>query len=272
MPPSSARFHSSGEPGRFELIVESLPIMIWVAGPDGGLQFLNRQAREYSGLAIDDLLGWDWSWVVHPADLPQALDLWNESLRTGHPVDLEFRLRRHDGEYRWFSSRGLPLRDDDGRIIRWYGVCSDIEDLKQANIRLRGTQRLFKALIERHPRGFALIGPDRIIKYVSPAVARITGFRPEEVVGDDCKDHVHPADYPQFQASLDSLLAHPGEEVEVSFRFRRPDGTHVPLGIQAVNLVPDPDVRAVVVTFWLANQARQPKSPDVYSPDVNPDS
>lgn len=262
MSQSGARSHPSGEPGRYELILESIPQLVWVAGTDGALQYLNRQGREYAGLPIDDLLGWDWGWVVHPADLPQTLAAWNESLRIGSPHDNEFRLRRHDGEYRWFSTRAIPLRDLDGKIIRWYGVCHDIEELKQANIKLRGTQRLFKALIERNPRGFALIGPDRTVKYVSPASARITGFRPEDVIGDDSKDHVHPDDAPDLLRWLEFLANHPGEEIEIFFRFRRPDGSFVKLGIHAVNLLPDPDVRAVVANFWDADRPR-PARPDL---------
>ena len=245
--------YSSGEPSRFELILESIPLIVWVASTDGAVSYMNRQGREYAGVPIDDLLGWDWGWIVHPADLPNTLSVWNESVRTGRPHDTEFRLRRRDGEYRWFSTRGVPLRDQDGRIIRWYGVCHDIEELKQSNISLRGTQRLFKALVERNPRGFALLGMDRTIRYLSPASARITGFRPEDVVGNDGFDYAHPDDRAELACWLERLLARPGEEIEIAFRFRKIDGTYMKLAIHAVNLLPDPDVRAVVVSFWDAD-------------------
>jgi len=250
MPQSGTTPHPSGEPGRFELILENTPQIIWVAGQDGALQYLNRQGREYTGMPIDDLLGWDWGWVVHPTDLPNTLSVWNESLRTGDPYDVEFRLRRKDGEYRWFSSRGQPHRDADGTVIRWYGVCHDIEEIKQANINLRGTHRLFKALIERNPRGYALISADRTVRYLSPACARIMGHRPEDMVGTDGLNQAHPDDREALGKWLLHLLAHPGEEIEIQLRFLHHDGSYRRLAILAVNLLPDPDVRAIVTTFW----------------------
>src|SRR5512140_3317794 len=90
--------------------LDALPQLVWVAGPDGTLEYLNRRCADYSGLPIDDLLGWDWGWIVHPADLARTLDVWATSVRDGTPHEVEFRLRRRDGQYRWFLVRGEPVR------------------------------------------------------------------------------------------------------------------------------------------------------------------
>jgi PAS domain S-box-containing protein len=221
-----------------------------VAGKDGAIEYLNRRCWEYTGLPVDDLLGWDWGWIVHPEDLPKTLTIWNESIRTGTPPDIEFRLRRHDGHYRWFVTRGNPLRDADGKIVRWYGTCTDIDDLKKTQAGLRNTEKLFRALVERSEIGFALIGMDRTVRYVSPAGARVMGHQLEDVLGIDGATHVHPEDQAKLFAWFDNHLANPGERQKATIRFLHKDGSYRKLMIWSSNLIPDPDVRAIALLFW----------------------
>ncbi len=116
---------------RFRGIVDQLPTLAWVCGPDGTTRFLNRRWLEYTGLSHDEALGWGWKGPVHPDDIDRLVDTWMRVLSSGEAGEEEARIRRFDGEYRWFLYRAVPVRDETGEIVRWYGTNTDIEDLKR---------------------------------------------------------------------------------------------------------------------------------------------
>ena len=124
----------------FRLIVETLPGLIAVMTADGGVEHVNRQVLDYFGRTLEELRQWGTTDAVHPADLPQVAAAWQRAVQTGQPYEFEHRIRRADGEYRWFQSRGLPLRDADGRIIRWYNLLTDIDARKQSEEKLRRSE------------------------------------------------------------------------------------------------------------------------------------
>jgi PAS domain S-box-containing protein len=114
-------------------VIEAMPTMVWIAGTDGSNEFGNRRWQEYSGLSHERTVGPGWQDAVHPTDLKRHCEKWCASLASGEPFENEVRYRRAaDGEYRWFLSRAVPLRDEHGKILRWYGVSTDIEDRKRA--------------------------------------------------------------------------------------------------------------------------------------------
>ncbi len=117
---------------RLRLVIDTTPAMIHSARPDGYLDFFNKRWLEYLGVSLDDLLGWRWTSVIHPDDLAQLVDRWQTSLATGKPFEAEARLRRADGEYRLTLHRKVPLRDETGNVVKWYGSIIDIEDRKRA--------------------------------------------------------------------------------------------------------------------------------------------
>jgi PAS domain S-box-containing protein len=122
-------------------VIETIPAMAWTALPDGSNAFTNRQWVEYTGLSAEDTANSGWQAVVHPKDLDRHVEKWRSSLTTGRPFENEMRLRRAaDGKYRWFLVRGVPQLDEQGNILKWYGIASDIEDRKQAEEELRQTQ------------------------------------------------------------------------------------------------------------------------------------
>jgi PAS domain S-box-containing protein len=122
------------------LVIDSIPGLVWSALPDGSADFLNQRWLDYTGLALEQALGWGWEAAVHPDDLPRLTEVWRAVLAAGTPVEIEARLRRFDGEYRWFLSRGVPLHDDLGNIEKWYGTNTDIEDRKRAEDALHQAQ------------------------------------------------------------------------------------------------------------------------------------
>jgi len=114
-------------------VIEAMPTMVWIAGTDGSNEFGNRRWQEYTGLSHERTVGSGWQDAVHPTDLKRHWEKWCASLASGEPFENEVRYRRAaDGQYRWFLSRAVPLRDEHGKILKWYGVSTDIDDRKRA--------------------------------------------------------------------------------------------------------------------------------------------
>ncbi|QDU23856.1 PAS domain-containing protein [Urbifossiella limnaea] len=229
-------------------VLDHLPQLVWAAGSDGAVEYLNRRCTEYAGLPADDLLGWDWGWVVHPDDLPAVLTRWAASVRDGLPHRDEFRLRRSDGEYRWFLARGEPVRDADGRVVRWVGTCTDFDYARRSVAGARDERRLVRAFLDRSRDGHALVGADRVVRYASAGLAALLGRAVDALVGTDARDWVHRDDRPRLRMEADELLTRAGERVEAPARLRHADGSYRRVRLQATNLLRDPDVRAVAVT------------------------
>ena len=126
-----------GAEPRFRELAENVPSLVWTSGPDGVSDYLSPQWREYTGISEDELTGaarWE---LIHPEDRSAVVQAWVTSTTEGIPYDVQFRLRRHDGAWRWFQARSVPQRDEHGRIVRWFGTSTDIESQKQAEIRQR---------------------------------------------------------------------------------------------------------------------------------------
>src|SRR5262245_26484904 len=113
-------------------IIDTIPALAWSANPDGSAEFFNRRWLEYAGLSLEEARDWGWTAAVHADDLNRLADYWRSILASGEPGEIESRLRRFDGVYRWFLFRANPLRDESGNIIKWYGINTDIEDRKRA--------------------------------------------------------------------------------------------------------------------------------------------
>src|SRR6266478_10250435 len=122
------------------LLIDTTPAFIHTALPDGALDFLNEGWSEYVGLPLTDLLGWRWTTAIHPDDVEEFVDKWRASVASGEPFVAESRVRRADGEYRWFLHRKVPLRDETGEIVKWYGSSLEIEERKWAEVELRRSE------------------------------------------------------------------------------------------------------------------------------------
>src|SRR5262249_14682358 len=118
-------------------VIDAIPTLAWCNLPEGPNEFLNKRWHEYTGLSPEESHGWGWQGAFHPDDLPPLMERWLAMLTSGEPSEIEARLRRHDGVFRWFLIRAEPPRDETGKIIRWYGTSTDIEERKQAEERIR---------------------------------------------------------------------------------------------------------------------------------------
>src|SRR5262249_45639881 len=113
---------------QLQLVINATPALLWSATPDGAADYFNQHYQDFVGAPLDDLLGWKWTAAVHPDDLPTLSETWASILASGVDGTTEARLRREDGEYRWFLFHANPLKDPEGKIIKWYGVNTDIEE------------------------------------------------------------------------------------------------------------------------------------------------
>ncbi len=122
---------------RWRSLTEALPQLVWTTLPDGWCDYFSSQWTEHTGVPESALLGWRWLETLHPDDREKTRQLWSDSVAGRGPYDVEYRVRRSDGVYRWFKTRGVPIRDSEGHIFKWFGTCTDITDLKRAEEELR---------------------------------------------------------------------------------------------------------------------------------------
>ena len=125
-------------------VIDTVPTLVWCSFPDGPNEFLNKRWHDYTGLTPEQSAGWGWQVVFHPEDLPPIMEKWRKMLVSGEPDEIESRLRGRDGIYRWFLIRGEPFLDDSGKIVRWYGTCTNIDDRKRAEEKLRRSEAFLR--------------------------------------------------------------------------------------------------------------------------------
>jgi PAS domain S-box-containing protein len=150
--------------GRIRQIIDTIPAYAWSSAPDGSVDFINRRFVEFAGRSMDELLGWGWGSTVHPDDLPRYVGVWCAALAAGEPVESEVRVRGRDGEYRWLLIRNVPLRDDLGNIVKWYGTAIEIEDRKRTEVLLAGEKRLLEMIARGNSLALILDGTCRLVE------------------------------------------------------------------------------------------------------------
>lgn len=128
----------------FRTLIETMPQIVWVTRPDGWHIDFNQHWLDYTGLTLEQSLGFGWNPPFHPEDRARAAEQWLQATCSGEPYEIEYRLRRWDGVYHWMLGRALPMRDADGRIVKWFGTCTDIDDLKRTQERLDDAQLVGK--------------------------------------------------------------------------------------------------------------------------------
>jgi PAS domain S-box-containing protein len=128
---------------RFRVLAEAIPVICWTADANGWIDWYNHRWYEFTGQTPDDAAGWGWQTAHHPADFLEVMRQWPQSIASGEPFEMEYRLRRYDGNYHWFLARAEPLRGDDGSIVRWYGSNADIDAQRTA---LERTKRIAATL------------------------------------------------------------------------------------------------------------------------------
>jgi PAS domain S-box-containing protein len=160
---------------QFQAIADSIDQMIWATRPDGFHDYYNRRWYEFTGVPDGSTDGEGWNDVFHPDDQPRAWEVWRHSLETGEPYHIEYRLRRRDGQYRWVLGRAQPVRDEAGRIARWYGTCTDIHDLKVARDALQEEREALEILNGVAARVAAEYDLEKLVQTVVDAGVELSG-------------------------------------------------------------------------------------------------
>lgn len=168
---------------RFQTLTEVIPQLVWTCLSDGRCDYLSRQWEEYTGIPADAQMGFNWiDRVIHPDDRDRTYKHWIGAVQGLHAYDIEYRIRRHDGEYRWFQTRGTPIRDATDKITRWFGTCTDIHELKVAQERVASNEKRLEMMIRTSPSFMCLLtGPDFVFEQVNEHYKKLIGFR--EVLG-----------------------------------------------------------------------------------------
>jgi formate hydrogenlyase transcriptional activator len=211
---------------KFRVMVDTIPALVWCNLPDGSNEFLNQRWHDYTGLSEEEAHGWGWRFAFHPDDLENLLDTWKGLLLSGEPGEIEARLRRFDGEYRWFLIRAVPHRDASGKIVNWYGVITDIEDRKRAEEKLRQDERELRRITDAIPQTIVIQSPDGIPLYANQAVLDYTGLTIEDVTTSDFRARIfHPEDLEKLREERRAALLR-GVPFEIEQRARRKDGQY----------------------------------------------
>jgi PAS domain S-box-containing protein len=207
------------------LIVDSIPGLIAAFTPGGEVEFVNRQVLEYFGRTLEELKHWGTGETTHPEDLPRIVELFTRAIASGDPFEFEVRARRFDGVYRWFQSRGFPLRDPNGRIVRWYNLLIDVDERKRAEEELRLSEAFLSEAQQLSRVGsFSWqVATDEIMW--SEQLYRIFEIeRAVPVTFEVIATRVHPEDLPTFKDQIERSRRD-GSDVQLEIRLQMPDRT-----------------------------------------------
>jgi PAS domain S-box-containing protein len=210
---------------RLRLVIDTIPAYAWSARPDGSVDFINQRFLEFTGRSMADILGWDWGSLVHPNDLTRYVDEWHGAVANGKPMESEARVRRMDGDYRWLLIRNVPLRDELGNIVKWYGTSIDIEERHRAEDALRQSEAyLAEAQLLSHTGSWARHVGTRAI-FWSIETFRIFGFDPNTTTPttEIFLERVHPDDRASIKLVENELYK--GNNAEYNYRVILPDGS-----------------------------------------------
>src|SRR2546427_1070705 len=205
-------------------VIDTIPTLAWCNLPDGPNEFLNKRWHEYTGLSHEQSSGWGWQVAFHQEDVPPLMEKWRELLVSGEPGEMEARLRRHDGVYRWFLIRVEPFRDERGQLVRWYGTSTDIDALKQTQEKLREEEQELRRITDAIPQAIVVLDPSGAPVYANQATLDYTGLTAADVVAPRFRERLfHPDDLERFRHERQAALER-GVPFEAELRARRKDG------------------------------------------------
>jgi formate hydrogenlyase transcriptional activator len=207
-------------------VIDTIPTLAWCNLPDGSNEFLNKRWHEYTGLSPEESRGWGWQTAIHHQDREPLLEKWRRLLVIGEPGEMEARLRRRDGVFRWFLMRVEPLRDETGTIIRWYGICTDIQVLKETEAKLREDERELRRITDVIPQAIVVQDSSGTPIYANLTTLDYTGLAAEDVFAPHFRERIfHPDDLERLREERKAALAR-GVPFEIEQRARRKDGQY----------------------------------------------
>jgi PAS domain S-box-containing protein len=182
---------------KLDQMISTIPAMAWSAGPDGMCDFFNQHHLDYVGLPLEEMRGTGFVKTFHPDDLPQLMGPWQEMIATGKGGEVEGRIRDRNGAYRWFLFRTNPLFDEEGKLIKWFGVNIDIEDRKRAEEAVRASEWNLRQLSETIPQMLWSTAADGKVEYSNARLQEFMGITAQEFLDDNWANCLHPDDREQ---------------------------------------------------------------------------
>lgn len=215
----------------YRQLIQGLPLLTWTCLPTGLCDFLSDRWGLYTGIPSEQQLGYQWAQCIHPDDREAAMQAWRQTVETGADFSTEFRLRRHDGVYRWFETRAIPLRDSAGKIVRWFGTNLDIDDR-------RSSEQQFRRVFESSLIGIVFYDLDGRIFHPNQAFLKMMGFTPAQfqTEGFDWRKQT-PPEWAEADAQAMDQLRKNGRCGPIEKEMRRRDGSLLPLMVSAADLV-----------------------------------
>ena len=185
------------------LTIDTIPTLAWCSRPDGSSEFLSQRWLDYTGLSMEAARDWGWKAAIHPEDLSRLLDVWQKLLTSGEPGELEARLRRFDGVYRWFLFRAEPLLDETGNIVKWYGTNTDIDDYKWAEAVLGAEKKILELVTGNNSLATILEALCRLVEELFSGSLCLILFL--DAAGERLRKGIAPSFPPDFIAAVDGV-------------------------------------------------------------------
>jgi PAS domain S-box-containing protein len=206
-------------------LVEAIPSYVGTALPDGSVDFISQSWLDYTGYSREQGVGWGWARVIHAEDIDRVVLGWRTGLAAGSPVEHELRCRRADGTYHWFLYRSLPLRDDGGNVVKWYGTLTNIDALKEIESALQMREHELLGIIETIPAMLWSASPAGEPTHLSQRFLEYRGASFEEFANRGWERFIHPEDREETAKAFFRAIE-TGESFNVIHRYRRADGEY----------------------------------------------
>ncbi|EMR02591.1 PAS domain-containing sensor histidine kinase [Cesiribacter andamanensis] len=209
----------------FVFMADVVPLLIWITEPNGNVSYFNSRWYAYTGQGTEESLAWGWQRSLHPDDLQYTLQAWEKALRQEEEYKVEYRLRRHDGSYRWFIAQALPMRNEGGRIVKWYGFCADVHDQRQFQHELFQKAQELQSLNQMIPQLVWVTRPNGDHEYFNQRWYDYTGLGFDETRDKGWSLVLHPDDYERTLEVWEHCLQS-GDHYQIEYRLRRHDGSY----------------------------------------------
>jgi formate hydrogenlyase transcriptional activator len=227
------------------LILNTIPGLVSTRAATGAPEFVNQQMLEFFGQSLEQLP--DWTSLIHQDDRDRVVGLWHRSIETGEPYDVEHRARRADGVYRWIHARGRPLRDLDGRIVRWCNLLTDVDGSKRAEEALRASELNLRQVVDSIPGLVCTMNAAGEVQLLNRQVLEYFGKTTEEMRNWATSDAVHPDDRPRVIAAFTSSVE-TADPYDIEHRCRRADGVYRWFQVRAL---PVRDMEGRIISWYI---------------------
>jgi PAS domain S-box-containing protein len=234
------------EEDRFRLLADSMPQLVWTADDDGVVDYYNARFREYGGLTQRADGSYDWALIVHPEDLDATVSAWAAAVKEAAPYTCEHRVRMADGGWRWHVSRATPIRDASGRVTKWYGTATDIDQLKQVEETLRISEARLRLALEAGGMGDWAWDVEAGRVSLSPRAREIYGVDADVIGLRALRDQIALEDADEVRSRMEAALR-TGGEFAAEYAMTRPDGARRWVSARALPNQPGGERRLVGV-------------------------